>query len=129
MFIILTILIAFFFRGQNIKGLAKNQVESWPSYRGSHLSAPDWVVNETYIRMEKAACVKFDCKVQRFSRFTILHGSSAIGILGMTFHIHNAMEIRIRYFDGNRDAISQTIDYNIWARKVTWWWFRSWYGY
>ena len=79
--------------------------------------------------MEKATSIKFDCKVQRFSRFTILHSSSAIGILGMTFHIHNAMEIRIRHFDGNRDAISQTIDNNIWARKVTGWWFGSWYGY
>ena len=83
----------------------------------------------TYIRMEKAARVKFDRKVQRLGRFTILHSSSAIGILSMTFNIHNAMEIRIRHFDGNRNAIGQTIDNNIWARKVTWWWFRSWYGY
>ena len=36
-----------YIRGQNLKGLAKNQVQIWPSYRGSHLSAPDWVVANT----------------------------------------------------------------------------------
>ena len=45
---ILTILIEIFFRGQNLKGLAKDQVQIWPSYRGSHLSAPDWVVFYTF---------------------------------------------------------------------------------
>ena len=42
LFIILTILKEIFFRGQNLNGLAANQVQNLSTSRGRHLSVSDW---------------------------------------------------------------------------------------
>ena len=79
--------------------------------------------------MEKATRIKFDRKVQRLCCFAIFHGSSTIWIVAMAFDIHNSVEIRVSNFNGDRHAICQTIDNNVWSRERLWWWYWFWNWY
>jgi hypothetical protein len=79
--------------------------------------------------MEQATCVKLDIEVKWIGSLALINGSAAVRVMAVSLDVHDTMEIGICNRYGHLDAISQTVDKDVWSWKIGswWWWFRNWY--
>ena len=68
--------------------------------------------------MEQATVVELDAEVDRFSGFSRLHRPAAIGVVRMSFDVHDAVEVCVSDVDGDLHAVGQAVDDDVRSWKV-----------
>ena len=77
--------------------------------------------------MEQSAGIEFDGKVEGLGGLALFHTSSAVGVVAVALDVHDAMEVGVHNRHESLNSVSQTIDNDVWAREVRWWWYWLWY--